>query len=253
MVDYDFYEEFRDPVTYDAECDAFSDDFVLIDEWVGSRGGPLLDLACGTGRMALRLAEQGYDVTGVDLIPEMVDHAKRKAAERGASVEWVVSDARDFHLGRQFPTIFMLMNAFQFLLTRADHEAMLACGWEHLTEDGQFLFETRNPCSRNLREVRFPQGHVNPLPDGGQLVSIEEQVYDPITQIQHYTRQLMFEYADGRQEEKVLRTALRYVYPQEMEALLHYNGFEIVTCYGSWEKESLTAESQEMIVICRKR
>src|SRR5258708_6294312 len=114
MIDYDSLEEFRDPQTYDLECDNFDEDCPFIEQWARSLGGPLLDLACGTGRMALRLVEQGYQVTGVDIVPEMIAQGRQKADERSASIEWVVADARAFHLQKQFTGIYMLMNAFQF-------------------------------------------------------------------------------------------------------------------------------------------
>jgi len=53
--------------------------------------------------------------------------------------------------------------------------------------------------------------------------------------------------------EKTLRTALRYVFPQEMEALLFYNGFRILSCYGDWQQNHLTAASPAMIYVCQKR
>jgi len=56
-----------------------------------------------------------------------------------------------------------------------------------------------------------------------------------------------------QQDEKTLRTALRYVFPQEMEALLFYNGFQIRTCYGNWQQEPLTATSPSMIYVCQRR
>ncbi|MBO0784034.1 MAG: hypothetical protein J2P37_34945 [Ktedonobacteraceae bacterium] len=74
-----------------------------------------------------------------------------------------------------------------------------------------------------------------------------------MTQIQHYTRHLTFLRLGGQQEEKTLRTALRYVYPQEMESLLFYNGFRIRSSYGSWQQEPLTATSRAMIYVCQKR
>jgi SAM-dependent methyltransferase len=250
VIDYDTYEEFRDPVTYDLECDAFSDDFPLIEQYARELGSPLLDLACGTGRMTLHLAERGYKVTGVDLIPEMIAHARTKAAARGVSAEWVVADARDFHLGKRFPFIFMLMNAFQFLPARQDHEAMFACVREHLQPGGRFLFETRNPSPRMLFEVLHPAGQEFALPDGGRLITEEQQHYDPMTQIQHYTSRRTFLRADGTQEAKIMRVGLRYVFPQEMEALLHYNGFRARTVYGDWQGNPLTAESPAMIYVC---
>ena len=253
MVDYDSFEEFRDPQTYDLQCDAFDEDCPFVDQWARSLGGPLLDLACGTGRMALRLAAQGYQVTGVDVVPEMIAQARQKAAERSVSIEWVVADARGFHLGKQFPGIYMLMNAFQFILTRADQEAMLACVREHLQPDGYFLFETRNPSPRNLFEARYAEPQKYTLPDGRHYVVTEHQEYDPITQIQHYTFLNQWLHPDGQQEEKTLRSALRYVFPQEMEALLFYNGFETRSCYGSWQQEPLTSTSRYMIYVCQRR
>ena len=253
MLDYDTYEEFYDPETYDLICDPFNEDMPVIEQWAKTTGGPLLDLACGTGRMSIHLALNGYQVIGVDLVPQMIARARQKAADRGTSIDFVVSDARDFHLHKQFPFIFMIMNAFQFLLTRADHEAMLACVREHLQPEGYFLFETRNPSPKMLFELRHPQGEMFTLADGGQLVTTDQQYYDPMTQIQHCTGQLKFTYADGRTEERTNRVGLRYVFPQEMEALLHYNGFKIHTVYGDWQQNPLTAESPAMIYICQKR
>jgi len=253
MIDHDNLEEFRDPQTYDVEVESYDKDRPLIEHWARLLGGPLLDLACGTGRLALRMAAQGYQVTGVDITPEMIAQARQKAAQRAVSVEWVVADARTFDLQRQFPFIYMLGHVFQFFLTREDQEAMLARVREHLLPQGCFLFETRNPTLRNLQEVRHPEPQEYTTPDGGQLVVAEEQYYDPMSQIQHYTRHLTFLRPAGQQEEKTLRVALRYVYPQEMEALLFHNGFQIRACYGDWQQEPLTATSREMIYVCQRR
>lgn len=130
---------------------------------------------------------------------------------------------------------------------------MLARVREHLRPEGCLLFDTRNPNPQNLLEVRHPVGKQLTLPDGGQLVITEEQRYDPMTQLQHYTCHRTFLHPDGQREEKTLRTALRYVYPQELEALLYYNGFQIRTCYGDWQQSPLAATSPEMICVCQRR
>ncbi|HST88657.1 MAG TPA: hypothetical protein VLJ14_09780, partial [Ktedonobacterales bacterium] len=145
-------------------------------------------------------------------------------------------------------------NAFQFFLTRADQEALLARVREHMHPDGRFLLETRNPSPRNLYEARRPGLQQFTTPDGGQLVITDEQpVYDPITQIQHCASQYQWLHPGGQRMEKTLRVALRYVFPQELEALLFYNGLRIDACYGSWQQEPLTATSREMIVVCQRR
>lgn len=254
MIDHDNLEEFRDPQTYDLVDAGYEDDRPLIEQWARSLGGPLLDLACGSGRMAIILAEQGYQVTGVDITPEMIAWGRQKAAQQSVAIDWVVADARAFHLQKQFQFIFMLEHAFQFFLSRADQEALLACVREHLAPEGCFLFETRNPSPRNLYEIRQDEPRRFTTPDGRQLVITDDQpVYDPMTQIQHYTSYFHWRHPDGRQETKTKRTALRYVYPQEIEALLFHSGFQIRSCYGSWQQEPLTAASREMIYVCQRR
>lgn len=253
MIDHDNLEEFRDAATYDLVDEGYYDDYPLTEQWARELGGPLLDLACGTGRMALRMAALGYQVAGVDITPEMIARARQKAAAQALSIDFVVADARAFQLQRQFPFIYMLENVFQFFLTRQDQEAMLARACEHLTPEGCFLFETRNPTPRNLLHLRRPNPQTHTLPDGGQLVTTAEQYYDPMTQIQHYTSHLTFSHPNGQTEERTNHTALRYVYPQEMEALLFYNGLQIRATYGSWQQEPLTAASHSMIYVCQKR
>jgi SAM-dependent methyltransferase len=253
IIDHDNLEDFRDAQFYDLRDEGYYDDYPLTAQWARSLGGPLLDLACGTGRMALRMAGLGYQVTGVDVTPEMVALARQKAAKRGYPIEWIVADARNFHLGKQFSFIYMLEHAFQFFLTRQDIEALLACAREHLLPEGCFLFETRNPNPRNLQQARHPEGDRYTTPDGVQIVTTEEQRYDPMTQIQHCKIHVTFLHPDGQQEKKTLRVALRYVFPQEIEALLYYNGFEIRACYGNWQQEPLTDDSPEMIFVCQRR
>ncbi len=253
MIDHYNFEEFRDALTYDIVCYNFDADRTFLEHWAKLLGGPLLDVACGTGRMALHLAAQGYQITGVDVVPEMIARARQKAAEKSISIEWVQADARNFHLHKQFSFIYMLGNAFQFFLTRQDQEAMLGCIREHLGREGCFLFETRNPSSSNLLEVRHPDPQIYTMPDGGQLVVTEQQYYDPITQIQHYTSPYKWHFLGDKIVEKTYRTDLRYVFPQEMEALLHYNGFQVSDCYGNWQQEPFTATSREMIYVCQRR
>src|SRR5688500_6130287 len=68
-------------------------------------GGPVLELACGTGRVSIPIARLGFPVTGVDLVPGMLEQARRKSA--GLPVRWVEGDGRAFDLGDQFRLIFL--------------------------------------------------------------------------------------------------------------------------------------------------
>lgn len=189
----------------------------------------------------------------IHLARKMIDWATQKAAKQEVSIEWVVADARTLDLQKQFSFIYLLGNAFQHFLTRADQEALFARVREHLHPQGCFLFGTRNPSPRNLFEARRQEPTTFTLPDGRQYVASEQQEYNPITQIQHYTFHDQWLTPEGLQEKNTAHTALHYVFPQEMEALLFYNGLEIRSCYGNWRQDPLTPTSGEMIYICQKR
>lgn len=254
MIDYDPLEEFRDPATYDLEVGDNEEELPLLVQWAGPTGGSILDLACGTGRDTISLAAKGYRLTGVDLVPEMIERARAKADERGVSVEWVMGDTRSLHLPQRFGFAYMIGNAFQFFYTRADQEALLARVREHLGPQGRFLFETRNPSPQNLFEIHHPQPRRYTAPDGTQLVVTADQpAYDPLSQIQQYTSHYAWTRPDGQGTTQTKRVALRYVFPQEIEALLHYNGFAVQARFGSWQREPLTATSREMIFVCGPR
>jgi ubiquinone/menaquinone biosynthesis C-methylase UbiE len=113
MVDYDYLEDYRDPQTYDLLEEGYDEDYPLTRQWARSLGGPLLDLACGTGTMAIRMTKAGYEMTGVDVIPEMIAWASRKAASQGVSIEWMVADARSFKHQKQSSFIYMLGRVFR--------------------------------------------------------------------------------------------------------------------------------------------
>ena len=88
MFDYSEYlEGYRDAQAYDVEEGNYDADYPLTLALAHELGGPLLDLACGTGTMAIRMAEQGFQVTGVDIIPEMIAWATQKALKQGVSIE----------------------------------------------------------------------------------------------------------------------------------------------------------------------
>jgi len=99
-------------------------------------GGPVLELACGTGRLACRLAEVGFEVTGVDLCDEMLDIARENAAKltqyARRRVTLLRADMRDFHLDRRFGLVVLADNSFRELADRESQIACLRCVLDHL-------------------------------------------------------------------------------------------------------------------------
>lgn len=262
MLDHDNLEEFRDGERYDLENP--SDVGVgFYTELARETGSPILEIACGTGRVALPIARAGFHVTGVDIASSMLAQARRKSA--GLPLRWVEADAREFDLGERFRLIFITGNAFQAFLTRGDQEALLGRVRAHLAPDGLFAFETRNPRWEHAGPGVNPTGLFVRLesqperlwreftdPDGVVVRIYNELRYDPIAQLLHL-RSTRRRGEGAAAEVSVTRIALRFTFPQELEALLHYNGFTVLRRYGDWDLSPLTGDSPSIIVVCRRR
>ena len=281
MIDHDNLEEFADPQNYDIE-DTGDAGIAFYSALAQETGGPVLEIACGTGRVSIPIARLGFAVTGLDIVPGMLALARSKSA--GLPTRWVEGDARAFDLGQRFRLIFVTGNAFQAFLTRADQEALLERVRAHLRDDGLFAFETRNPRwagSWESGSAHAPSDRVLPRSrnnstatperdlwanletrateeDGqtytdssGRVVHVSRtQAYDHVAQILHWTTYRRW--SEGDQEHtKITRIAVRYTFPQELAALLHNNGFTIIRQYGDWTLEPLTAASTSIIVVCR--
>ena len=79
-----------------------------------AKGQAVLEVACGTGRVAVRLAEAGIDVTGIDLSPLLLEVARSKSLGMN-NIHWVQADMRDFDLGRKFGLAIIPGHSFQFM------------------------------------------------------------------------------------------------------------------------------------------
>jgi SAM-dependent methyltransferase len=260
VIDHNNLEEFSDPLNYDKE-DPSDTGVAFYSALAQEADGSVLEIACGTGRVAIPIARLGFPVTGLDIVPGMLAQARSKSA--GLPTRWVEGDARSFELHEQFRLIFLTGNAFQAFLTNADQAALLQRVHAHLHDQGLFAFETRNPL---LPKTKPPEGLFLTLETraeeeaGASFIDVSghevrvstTRVYDHVAQIMHLTSYKRWN--DGEQEHsRVTRIALRYIFPQELAALLSYNGFTILRQYGDWNQEPLTATSPSIIVVCRKR
>jgi SAM-dependent methyltransferase len=219
-------------------------------------GGPGLDLACGTGFLTIPLAQQGLAMTGVDRAPEMLDLARRKAEQ--LPIRWVFADILALELDETFRLITLTGNAFQEFLTLADQEGLLGTVRRHLAPDGLFAFETRFPRPSKLLTADALTGAWSAESvwrefenDEGQTVTVSTaQRHDAVRQTVEYVIHRRWQ-AHGQLESVTESATLRFVYPREMEALLHYNGLVIRDAYGDWDRQPLSSTSPRMIYVCQ--
>jgi SAM-dependent methyltransferase len=122
-------------IWHDVECGAYEADLPLWDELAAAAEGPILDLGCGTGRVALHLARRGYEVTGLDRDPELVAELNGRAGTLACRAE--VGDARRFDLGRDdFALVLAPMQLLQLFSGRAERISCFASAADHLRPGG---------------------------------------------------------------------------------------------------------------------
>ena len=135
-------------------------------------GGPIVDLACGTGRTTLPLAAAGYEVVGVDLSEPMLAGARQKARERELAVSFYSQDCRTLDLALQARLVTMPGNSFREFLTNKDQDDLLSSVGRHLSSGGLFVFETRFPSTANLNTGDGEQPWNTITDDQGRTIAI---------------------------------------------------------------------------------
>jgi ubiquinone/menaquinone biosynthesis C-methylase UbiE len=113
-------DEYSDPLTYDQEYGSYEPSGSFYRSLALEVGSPILELACGTGRVTIPLANQGLDVTGIDISEKMLDRASQKSGD--LAITWIQADCRSFNVQKKFRLIYMTGNSFQAFLTREDQE-----------------------------------------------------------------------------------------------------------------------------------
>ena len=143
-------------IWHDVECASYASDLEL---WDSLATDPLLDLGCGTGRVALHLAAAGHDVTGLDSDPALVAALTTRARERGLRVRTAVGDARSFDLGRTFSLVIAPMQVAQLMGGAAGRADMLRSVRRHLDRGGVLAAAVADPFE-GVEDDPLP-----PLPD----------------------------------------------------------------------------------------
>lgn len=186
---------------HDAECGGYAADLPFWERLAAERGGPILDLGAGSGRVALHLAGRGHEVVAVDADRELLAALGERAGGRGLEVEAVAADVRELDFtGRRFPLVIAPMQLLHMLGGSRNRRRTLAAVAAHLAPGGLFAASV-------LAEPLPPSGQTEGLPDvrevGGWVHSslpLEVSVEDERVEIVRL-RQLVA--PDGKMSEQV--------------------------------------------------
>jgi SAM-dependent methyltransferase len=205
-----------------------------------SAGGPALEFAVGTGRLALPLSARGIVVKGIDLSPSMVDQLRAKPG--ADAVEVTVGDMTTTRVTGTFTLVYLAWNAITNVTTQDDQVAVFGNAAAHLEPGGFFVVEVVVPQMRSL-----PPG------DLGRVFTLEpghigiETFDDSVGQIawSHHWMEV-----DGR---LVHHSApYRQVWPSELDLMARLTGFRLRHRYGWWNRTPFTSDSAQQVAVFEK-
>ncbi len=242
---------------YDWEHAGFEDDVAMYLGFARRTGGPVLELACGTGRLLLPLIREGVRVVGVDSSGPMLDTARRALAREGleGQAQLHQADMRQLALGERFRLAFVALDSFGLLERRSDQLAALACIRDHLAVGGLVVLDVDNGNRRGgdaPDELLLQHRGLDPA-SGRPLSKWTARSTDLAGQVDHFTYMYDVIREDGTVARQVADLALRYFGRFELELLLERAGFGVEARYGSYDLAPFAADSERLIVVAHKR
>lgn len=237
---------------YDADFASYDEDIAFIAELARRTGGPILELMCGTGRALLPLAEEGFDVTGVDSSGDMLDLARKRVAQEGLGerVTLLQADIRAAKLPTGFMLAFITANSFMHMETIEDQLAALETIRPTLQRDGLLVIDLFSP---NPHELLQNDGHTvlaNTFDlDGDRVLKFVATSTDIAAQTNYVT--FIYDRTDreGRVSRRVMPFTMRWIYRYELEHLLVRAGYEIEAFFGSYNLDDYTTASERLIAV----
>jgi len=243
---------YEDPELYDLLFDGYREDLEFYLGHARAAGGPVLDLACGSGRLLLPMLAAGVDVEGLDLESEMLATLTRKARERGLEPVLHPGDMRSLDLPRRYALIVCAFNTLVHNLTPEDWIATLRVCREHLAPGGSLLFDVQTMTPAALCDpdgVPVEEFDVS-TPDAAITLRVfDTRRKDPVAQIQRSRIEVQEVDAAG----EVLDThrfeaTMRWVQKNELVLMLTLAGFERWEIGSGFAGEPLGPDSLQLVV-----
>jgi len=202
-------------------------------------GGRALELAIGTGRVAIPLAERGVPVSGIELSQPMVRRLREKVDEQTIPV--TVGDMAATRVPGTFTLVYLVFNTISNLLTQAEQVECFRNAARHLSPGGRFVIELWVPQLRTLPP--------------GQAASVFacEPRYIGLDTIDVLTQHVVshhFRFGDGRHAE-LSRSPHRYIWPAELDLMAQLAGLELESRHADWSGAEFTAESTSHVSVYR--
>ncbi len=207
----------------------------------------ILDLGCGTGRMTLELARRGYDTTGVDYSPEMLDKARAAAERQGISnILWLNQDMRDFELYGTVGTVVSCLDCMNHLISRKDFMKCLSLVHNYLVPSGLFIFDING--KRKFTDIYADNSYVT---ENESSMCVWQNFYNEKSGICEFYITVFSENEDGSYD-RYDETQREKMYTiRSVKNMLSESGFEFVGAYSDFEFSSATDENERIYIVAK--
>ncbi len=239
------------PRLWEAHSSTFDDDLPFWISLAAQFGGPILELGCGTGRVAFALALHGFDVLGIDNDPAMLRRARaRLPADLRSRIQLIEADMRDFTLMQRFGLAVMPLNAFS-ALARIDALGTLARVHRHLRPGAALALEIPNPDEAfdpDIDESEPIAGFVDPETDRPVQVYARQSL-DAAAQrlnVEWCYEELL---PDGTARRTIVPATYVLYSQAEITLILTQAGFASVRIYGDYDCGPLRPTSAGMLIV----
>lgn len=255
MPDYDSLAGY-----YDTEWRNLVQDIPLLVEEAKKTGGPILELACGTGRVTLPLAREGFEIWGIDNSLKMLQILDRKLenepTEVAKKIHVSAHSMQNFDIDQKFKLIIIPFNSFLLMTDRNDMDKCLVTCREHLEDDGILLIDVFSPnfelCAVREPKIQFLQHFY--VPDMKKVVvqweyarrDMGKQLIDIDFLYEEYDQ-------DGEVTKKTHNLKMSLIFRYEMEYLLEKSGFDVINVFGDYDRSEFSQESPQILCICKKK
>lgn len=241
-----FYDKFNGDIDYASWADFIEK--VIKENYVDGKPELLLDIGCGTGSMTIELAKRGYDMTGIDYSAEMLDIARKRAADEGFSdkILWLMQDMREFELYGTVDVAVCCLDGINHLTGKSDLDRTLDLVHNYLIPNGLFIFDING--KYKFENIYSDQSYVM---ENDDAMCVWQNYYNAKTGLCDFYITLFCEQADGKYEryDEVQRERMYTL--RAIKNALSRNSLEFIGAYSDFNFTDADDKAERIYVIAR--
>jgi SAM-dependent methyltransferase len=244
---------------YDAEHQDKTDDLMMYSQLAEERGGPIFELASGTGRVMIHLAQEGYEIHGIDIEPAMLDLARRKVEglpHLRDKMTFYQGDILKFATDKKFKLVIAPYNALLHFHEQEQQLEVLRRLRALIQDDGLLVLDLPNPAdsyaAQDSDAMILDKTFIDPE-TGHLMMQYSISALDRTEQLLHVDWFYDEIDGDGVVHRTFAPVTFRYFFYPEIRLLLALTGFEVQDVYGSTEFDPYVDGCERMVVLAKPK